>query len=80
MTLRIRITELMKAKGYASAYELANALHGRMGERTVYRLVEADGRVKNFSADTLEALADVFDVSIAELLIREKKSGSRKRD
>lgn len=70
MTLRLRIAELMEAKGFKTAYELAKASQGRVGERTIYRLVEANGKIKNFSADTLEALADVFDVDVADLFQR----------
>lgn len=72
MTLRLRIRELMKARGYATAYELALATKGRIGERTVYRLVKANGAVGNFSAATLEALADTFGVEVADLFERKK--------
>lgn len=75
MTLRLRIRELMKAKGYRSAYELVQATRGRIGERTVYRLVEADGKAEKFTAATLEALADTFGVDVADLF--ERKSARR---
>lgn len=73
MTLRLRIRELMKAHGYATAYELAQAMKGRVGERTVYRLVEADGTAEQFSATTLEALAETFGVDVGDLFDRSRR-------
>lgn len=75
MTVRLRIRQLMRAKGLETAYQLAQAADGRLSAATCYRLVAADGAVQNFNADTLEALADFFDVEVADLFER----GSRKR-
>lgn len=73
MPVRLRISELMRAAGLKSAYELARASTGRISERTAYRLVAADGAVANFSATTLEALADTFGVEIADLFERRRR-------
>jgi hypothetical protein len=77
MPIRIRISELMKDKGFQSAYEFANAAKGRISARTAYRLVEADGAVKNFSAATLEGLAEVFEVPVGQLFDRSRPSRTR---
>jgi DNA-binding Xre family transcriptional regulator len=40
---------------------------------TAYRLLKRKGRVRNFEADMLEALCDIFGVEPGELLERKKK-------
>ena len=72
MTVKLRIEELMKTKGIASAYQLAAAVGDRVGEATIYRIVRARGRVQNLRSSTLEALADVFDCEVADLFERKR--------
>lgn len=78
MTVQLRIAQLMKEHGYATAYQLAQALADdpRVGEATIYRLVRSDGKVDNIRADTLEALADLFGCEVADLF---KRKGGGKR-
>jgi hypothetical protein len=61
----------MAKKGLETAADLVDASNGRLSERTCYRIVAADGRVSNFSAVTLEALCDMFGVTVDKLLTRE---------
>lgn len=73
MTVRLRMAELMRKKGLTTAYQLAQALDGQLSPATCYRLVAADGAVGNFSAVTLEALADLFGVDVPDLFERRTK-------
>ena len=73
MDMRVRLTELMEAKGL-SAYEIANRSDRRITMSTIYRLKKADGRMEYLNTSVLEALCDVLDVGPGELLERDKKS------
>ena len=53
-----------------TAYALAQASGGRISTSTAYRLVKKRGRLENYDAEMLEALADVFGVAIGELFER----------
>lgn len=77
MTVQLRILDLMKAKKYDTAYQLAQALAGdsRISEPTVYRLVRSGGKVDNIRADTLEALADHFGVEVRDLFATKGRRG-----
>jgi DNA-binding Xre family transcriptional regulator len=70
MTLRVRIPELLEARGM-TPYALAKASAGRISMSTAYRLRDSEGRLETYAADLLEALSDVLGVPIGELLERE---------
>jgi DNA-binding Xre family transcriptional regulator len=72
MEMRLRLPELMDAKGW-SAYQLSKATSGRVSMSTAYRLARMRGRIQTFDAEMLEALCDVFNVTPGELLERETK-------
>jgi DNA-binding Xre family transcriptional regulator len=75
MPVQIRIAELMKGKGIASAYQLAQAIEetgAGVSAASIYRLVAANGRLQTFSAELLDALCDVFKVEPGELLERKR--------
>lgn len=75
MTVQLRIAQLMKAKGYETAYQLAQALAGdsRVSAPTLYRLARDGWKVDNVRAGTLEALADHFGVEVADLFAAKGK-------
>lgn len=72
MSVRLRLPELMKAKGYASAYQLVQAINGRVGEATIYRLVRKAGEIESVRVNTLEVLAAVFECDVADLFERKR--------
>lgn len=73
MTVRLRLRELMRKRGFTSAYQLAQALDDNIGEATVYRLVKADGVIESVKAEHLEALAEVFGCDVPDLFERRKR-------
>ena len=73
MAVCLRIPELMKAKGYESAYQLVQAVDGRVGEATIYRLVRTGGAVESVRAQTLEVLAEVFGCDVPDLFERKRR-------
>jgi DNA-binding Xre family transcriptional regulator len=83
MTIRLRLLELMKARGYVtetgtpSAVRLVEAFataKSKVGEATLYRLVRNGGSFDRIDASTLEALADHFGCDVADLFKRKKGS------
>jgi DNA-binding Xre family transcriptional regulator len=70
MDMRIRINELLEARGL-SPYGLAMKSNGRISLSAAHRLARENGRVKLFSASLLDALCDALDVDPNELLERE---------
>ena len=76
--MRVRISELMRARGIGTAYMLAKKSNGAITQNVAYRLVQTDGRFERFSAALLDALCDVFDVGPDELLEYEGKARRRR--
>ena len=73
MTVQLAIAKYMKRDGYDNAYALVQAIkaaNGKVSEATIYRLVRDGGKVDNVRADTLEALAKLFKVDVADLFVR----------
>jgi DNA-binding Xre family transcriptional regulator len=68
--MRLRLPELMNAKGITNAHELAAASDGRISITSAYRLVKARGKLERMGP-LLEALCDVLGVEASELLERE---------
>ena len=66
----------MEAKGW-TAYELAKRSKGRISMRTVYRICQQEGRVKQFDGGLVEALCDTLGIGVGDLLEREKKPKKR---
>jgi DNA-binding Xre family transcriptional regulator len=71
LAMRLRLPELMAAKGLATAYQLAKASAGRISMTNAYRLVDTEGRTERIDMATLEVLCDVFNVGPGELLERD---------
>ena len=78
MEMRYRLPELMDAKGW-TAYELAKRSEGRISMRTLYRICEQKGRVKQFDGGLVEALCDTLDISVGELLERDRGKSKKGR-
>lgn len=77
VTVKLRVLELMKARGIASAYQLVQAVgalpqKSKPSEATIYRLVRDGGDIESVRADTLEALAAVFGCKIGDLFAKPK--------
>jgi DNA-binding Xre family transcriptional regulator len=72
MEMRIRIPELLDAKG-VSPYRLARESGGRISMSTAYRLKRENGQLATYKAAMMDALCDVLGVKPSELLEREKK-------
>jgi len=70
MEMRVRIPELLEQRGL-TPYSLARSSGNRISLSAAHRLARAEGRVKLFSAELLEALCDVLNVEPGELLERE---------
>jgi DNA-binding Xre family transcriptional regulator len=77
MEMRIRINELLEARGL-SPYGLAMGSKGRISLSAAHRLARENGRVKLFSAALLDALCDVLGVEPNELLEREPAKKGRR--
>lgn len=73
LDMRLRLPDLMAARGMHTAYALAKASRGEIPITTAARLVESGGRPKRIDMATLDALCDVFGVGPGDLLEREKK-------
>lgn len=71
MTVRLRLPELMREKGFPTANALADASGGRLSRRTLYRLLAADGRVDQFDRRVIEGLMATLGVPLSELLVDE---------
>lgn len=72
MTVQLRIAYWMHKRGFATAYQLAQAVRELRGEKppsdaTIYRLVRTGGKVDGMRADTLETLAAVFRCDVRDL-------------
>ena len=67
--VRLRLPELLGRRGM-NPYRLAKLSQGRISLSTACRLARLRGRVQLFDARVLEALSDVLEVDIAELLER----------
>jgi DNA-binding Xre family transcriptional regulator len=77
--MRLKLPELMEARGMKSAYALMKASAGAMNITTAVRLVEAEGKPKRIDMTTLDVLCDIFNVGPGELLERDKPAKPRKR-
>lgn len=71
--MRLRLPELMAAKGITTAYQLAKASNGRLTQTTAQRLVKANGHPDAIQFRVLDVLCDVLGVEPSELLERDKK-------
>lgn len=69
MAVRIRITELLEAKGW-TPYKLAIESDKRISLSQAYRLAQSDGRLTTFPAPLLDALAVTFGVPLSKVLER----------
>lgn len=78
MEMRVRILELLGQRGL-TPYSLSLKSGNRISLSAAHRLARAEGRVKLFSAELLEALCDVLDVDPGELLEREAPKRRRAR-
>jgi DNA-binding Xre family transcriptional regulator len=77
MDMRIKITELLKAKGW-TWYQLAQESDRQISPSAAYRLVEKNGEIKRFDAKLLDALCDTFGIKdMNDLLERDKKKSRR---
>jgi hypothetical protein len=76
--MRVRISELMRARGIGTAYMLAKQSNGAITNNVAYRLVQTDGRFERFGSALLDALRDVFDVGPGELLEYEGRARKRR--
>lgn len=76
MLMRIRLPELLKAKGM-TPHALAVASAGRISRSAAYRLHRSNGHARFFDSDLLDALCDVLQVEPSELLERDKKRRGR---
>ena len=76
--MRLRLRELL-AERDMTAYALVEASGRRIDMSTAYRLLRNNGRVQAFSADLLDALCDVLDVEVGELLEHEPSTLRRSR-
>lgn len=72
LDMRLRLPELMAAKGIGTAYALSKASKGALTITTAQRLIDAAGHPKRIALETLDTLCDVLDVSPAELFERDK--------
>jgi hypothetical protein len=77
MDVRLRIPELMAARGWKTAYALARACGGRLTLPRAYRLVKSEGRLETFGADVLEVLCATFGVTPAELFETDAEEAAR---
>jgi DNA-binding Xre family transcriptional regulator len=78
MEMRVRIPELLEQRGL-TPYSLAMKSGSRISLSAAHRLARAEGRVKLFSAELLEALCDVLEVEPGELLEREATKSRARR-
>lgn len=76
--MRLRIPELMKQHGLATAYALAHFSEGRINMTTAYRLTRQGGKVVMIEMRLLETLCDTFGVSPGDLFERESSPGGTK--
>jgi DNA-binding Xre family transcriptional regulator len=77
--MRIRLAELMEARGIKTAYGLEQFADGALTISAAHRLVKSKGRPKRVDLVTLEALCDVFNVRPGELLEHEPRKPKRHR-
>ena len=76
--MRVRINELLKRRGL-TPYALAMASGGRLSLTMLYRLQRTQGRFTTIKADVLDALCDVLEVELGELLDRERPTRRKTR-
>lgn len=78
--MRIRLPELLEERAL-TAYALSVQAKGRLDMSTLYRVVRANGEMRYFDSDLLDALCDVLDVEPSELLERApaRKPGKRRK-
>jgi hypothetical protein len=88
-SVRLRVPELFR-EYKTTAYRVAKASHGRIDERTLFRITKKRGRLDFIATDLLDALCDVLEqisrdrgetigVKPGELLQREPPRTKRKR-
>jgi hypothetical protein len=77
MDVRLRIPELMAARGWKTAYALSRESQGRITLPRAYRLVKSEGRLDTFGADVLELLCETFGVGPAELFETDAEEAAR---
>jgi len=78
--MRLRLPELMAARGIKTAYALSTRSRGALPISTAHRLVKADGHPDRIDLATLDVLCDVLDVPPTELFERDpRREVSRKR-
>lgn len=66
--MRLRLPELMKARGIETAYRLHHATGKRISMTNAHSLVASEGRPTRIALATLQVLCDTFGVTPAELL------------
>lgn len=76
--IRIRIPELLSEK-VPTAYAIANASNERISLSSAHRLVRKRGIVQRYDADLIEALLEIFGVTIGELFEVTKKRERAKK-
>lgn len=74
--MRLRIPEILDERGL-SYYELAKRSNGRISESTAHRYVFNKGQMRYFDGKIIEAICDILDVEIEDVL--ELESRKRKR-
>jgi hypothetical protein len=77
MDVRLRIPELMAARGWKTAYALSRESGGRITLPRAYRLVKSEGRLDTFGADVLELLCATFGVTPGELFETDAEESAR---
>jgi hypothetical protein len=60
--MRLRLPELMAARGIETAYRLHHASGGRISMTNAHHLVASEGRPTRIALTTLQVLADMFGV------------------
>lgn len=78
MDMRLRIPELLEAKG-VSPYRLSRESGGRISMSTVYRLKRERGKLDTYRGAILEALCDVLGVTPGELFERDGNKQAKRR-
>ncbi len=78
--MRLRVPELLEEHDPPlTAHAVAVQSGGRINRATLYRLIQAKGRVRLLDTQLLEALCDVLEVEPGELLERETPKRKRAR-
>lgn len=72
MEMRLRFPELL-TEHKITAYQVAARSDKRISRSWAYRAKKLKGKLGTFGAVELDALCDVFNVPLTEILEREKK-------